>query len=846
MANNMGEKGVELTVKSSASSAKTAIDRLIGKIKELQGTLESIAPVFTTIQNATQGIRAIGKISMKGLTGQLERISKLDMSAMSESFGRLTTAVTPFIDKVNSGETSLVALGTTIKAVTAASAASVKTVTNETEKLATTANKAAPSLKKLFSIGKLYVAINYGRRYAKTFASMLSYSINFNETLNLFQVSMGKLSDRAMQFNQRLSSAFGLSQESLLKMQGTFNNMLKGLGNLNTEVAYGLSESLTQMVIDYSSLFNKSIETSAQAFESMLSGQIRPIRTGTGIDTSEITKYQEYLSLGGTKTMRQLNQTEKRLLGILTVAKQLNTMGAEGDWAKTIEQPANQLKIMQEQVKELFRWVGSIVMVWAKNEQILQKINAAIMVASELAKSLAIVMGFEIEDFSLPDIKDPLKDYENQVEETVDKIRGLFSFDKFEVLQTGGGAANQDLIDPSILAALQEYKSDMENVKLRARELADGWLKILGFEKNADTGLLEIIGGLDFADTKLGKIIDTVKALFSTIAGFMIVNKIANIIKGFDGIKAAIKAALGHSLLSIFAATLIYAYTTNEEFRESVNNLVKSLQPLFTVLTQIVNTLMPFIKALVNIIAQIVIAAEKTGILYGVIYGVIAALVILQGIKIVSWAASGIEALGKLIGKLTATKTALWEVQGASLATKLAFVGIGVAAGVLLAEVLKELPANVRLVIGAMLTLVGVVTAAAIALGALQSAWSLGIAAAAIVAGVLSITSAIKSSVPDVPKAAMGGAFSKGQMFIAREAGPELVGAVGNTSAVVNNDQIVEAVSAGVYRAVVDAMSVSGGAVTIVVDGRNLNNSVIGRELVNALQTESGRRGTTK
>ena len=54
--------------------------------------------------------------------------------------------------------------------------------------------------------------------------------------------------------------------------------------------------------------------------------------------------------------------------------------------------------------------------------------------------------------------------------------------------------------------------------------------------------------------------------------------------------------------------------------------------------------------------------------------------------------------------------------------------------------------------------------------------------------------------------AAQGGLFSTGQMFLAREAGPELVGAIGAKSAVVNNEQIVESVSTGVYSAVKEAM----------------------------------------
>ena len=57
---------------------------------------------------------------------------------------------------------------------------------------------------------------------------------------------------------------------------------------------------------------------------------------------------------------------------------------------------------------------------------------------------------------------------------------------------------------------------------------------------------------------------------------------------------------------------------------------------------------------------------------------------------------------------------------------------------------------------------------------------------------------------------AKGGFPDFGQMFIAREAGPELVGNIGSRNAVVNNDQIVESVSAGVYQAVLAALGGNG------------------------------------
>lgn len=74
-----------------------------------------------------------------------------------------------------------------------------------------------------------------------------------------------------------------------------------------------------------------------------------------------------------------------------------------------------------------------------------------------------------------------------------------------------------------------------------------------------------------------------------------------------------------------------------------------------------------------------------------------------------------------------------------------------------------------------------------------------------------------------------GGFVGSGQMFIAREAGPEMVGSIGGRTAVANNDQIVQAVSLGVYNAVVDAISkTSSGSqpITVQIDGREVFTAV--------------------
>ena len=87
---------------------------------------------------------------------------------------------------------------------------------------------------------------------------------------------------------------------------------------------------------------------------------------------------------------------------------------------------------------------------------------------------------------------------------------------------------------------------------------------------------------------------------------------------------------------------------------------------------------------------------------------------------------------------------------------------------------------------------------------------------------------------------ASGGNPSFGEMFVAREAGPELVGTIGGHTAVMNNDQIVASVSAGVYQAVASAMSGQGNRPIVL----NINGKEFAKATYGDYQEESSRRGT--
>ena len=81
-----------------------------------------------------------------------------------------------------------------------------------------------------------------------------------------------------------------------------------------------------------------------------------------------------------------------------------------------------------------------------------------------------------------------------------------------------------------------------------------------------------------------------------------------------------------------------------------------------------------------------------------------------------------------------------------------------------------------------------------------------------------------------IPRLATGGFVDEGQLFIAREAGAEMVGSMNNRTTVANNDQIVEGISAGVYSAVLAAMSQTNGnnkaSINVYLDGKQITAAV--------------------
>ena len=87
-------------------------------------------------------------------------------------------------------------------------------------------------------------------------------------------------------------------------------------------------------------------------------------------------------------------------------------------------------------------------------------------------------------------------------------------------------------------------------------------------------------------------------------------------------------------------------------------------------------------------------------------------------------------------------------------------------------------------------------------------------------------------NVPQIPLLATGGIVDSGQMFIAREAGPELVGSIGRKTAVANNEQIISGIESGVYRAIVAANSTNKGSAQTIHIITEIDGDVVGEKVI--------------
>lgn len=196
------------------------------------------------------------------------------------------------------------------------------------------------------------------RRVSNTMGQWVESANSYIESTNLFSVSMWNYYDEALKYVNLVNEKLGVDPKQWMDAQGTFMLMAKGFG-IAEDKAYALSKGLTELSYDISSLKNIQPEEAALKLRSMLAGEIEPIR-GYGLTISQATLQEYALSKGITENVNAMTEQERALLRSVKVLEDATRVGYVGDFIKTLESPANAMRILQQQVTQLGRALGTV------------------------------------------------------------------------------------------------------------------------------------------------------------------------------------------------------------------------------------------------------------------------------------------------------------------------------------------------------------------------------------------------------------------------------------------------------------------------------------------------------
>lgn len=370
-------------ISSSIANQLTAINTALAGLKWTDGDK------LTSLANGLRPLSELGKANMTTFINHLSKLPKViedleaaDIDKFTQQMTALAAAMKPFADEMQKVSNGFSAFPSKIQ----------KLITS-TEKYNASARKATSTTGQFTSglkaLNVAAVAITF-RKIGHFIAQAVTESNKYQEDLNLFTVALGQYAAEAQSYAEKVSDVMGIDPAQWLRNQGVFNTLLTGFGD-TAERAQLMSQNLTQLGYDISSFFNISIEDAMQKLQSGISGELEPLRR-LGYDLSQARLEQTALNLGIKESVANMTQAEKAELRYYAIMTQVTT--AQGDMARTLEAPANQLRILQAQLTQAARAIGNIF-IPALNA-ILPYAIAVVQVIREIANALANLAGFKL------------------------------------------------------------------------------------------------------------------------------------------------------------------------------------------------------------------------------------------------------------------------------------------------------------------------------------------------------------------------------------------------------------------------------------------------------------------
>ena len=391
------------------------------------------------------------------------------------------------------------------------------------------ANEAANGIDKfLGKTVRIAAVIALFSKLGDTIGDCISKSLTYDKTLNMFTVSLGEYATNATKYGNAVKDALGIDIAGWQNTQGIFQTLITGFGVTGDQAAY-MSQNLTQLSYDIASFYNLTNEEAANKIKSAIAGRLEPIRKlGYDLSQSKLVDIAKNPANYGKQTFaineqtgaieanttavddntrhkivnfNQLTQQEKVQLRYIALMTQVTQV--QGNFARTLNDPANQMKIFKEQTEATSRALGNIFIPMLNKA--LPYLTAFAQLAEEAFRAIAKWFGYEMPDMSdRMDIASVAEPYNDVVQATgtaaknAKKLRDYtLGIDELNVLKKpddtaggGGGVGGQnsnlsnlltpgyDFLSQAIKSSIEQAKSDLE---LLRKDFKEHPLQVTGF-----------------------------------------------------------------------------------------------------------------------------------------------------------------------------------------------------------------------------------------------------------------------------------------------------------------------------------------------------------------------------
>lgn len=560
-----------------------AITKLGGKTAT-QATA-NLPSISAQLQNFVRQMNQIGSMSFdnKNLTDLVTSIGRLGSVASGRAVNNIpllannlkylfeTLSKAPYISQNIIQMTTALANLARTGASSGTAARSLGTSLFSFSKSAGNARKSAFSL--AGAIGKFYATYWMVIRGLGLFRNAIDISSDLTEVENVVRTTFGNMEYKVNDFVQNSIQQFGMSELSVKQYASTFQAMGtamdvggKQIENANrflngaTDGYIGLSDSmsdvslnLTKLTADMASFYDKDQADVAKDLQSVFTGMVVPLRK-YGLDLTQATLKEWAMKNGMDADIKSMTQAEKAMLRYQYVLA--NTTAAQGDFARTADTWANQVRILKQNFQQLGGIIGGALINAFKPflrtlNFVMQKV---ISFATTVTNALGAIFGwkFEVSGGGVADdwsdaasSADDLADSTGKAADNTKKMKNnLHALDELNINNgydngtgsggsgsgaggAGGGAGSGGLVKTDTI--WKDFESNIKDLYQLGEYIRDAligamesidWDSVYEKARNFGTGLAEFLNGL-FAGsngiTLFGEVGKTIASALNTV-----------------------------------------------------------------------------------------------------------------------------------------------------------------------------------------------------------------------------------------------------------------------------------------------------------------------------------------